>query len=137
MTDTHTQGAIQKMADKILEFVEGYQPASFVELIRHLGQDAVGDYDVMVPTRPKLVQWVNISSLFIEALNLVKDKLFEEPCSYIIYAMDGGMLNLPIATRLDHEEYHWLPTLLRIRTPELQEEIDQAREEKSQKQALQ
>ena len=67
---------------------------------------------------PTSVIWDGISSLFAEAFNSIKAQVFprNQPPA-LIYMMDGQALTLPVATRLDHTEPHWVPTVLHIRTP--------------------
>lgn len=117
----------EQIAAQILKLVEGWQPMSFYELVNKLGAEAVGEYTLTMPQRPNIILWESVSGLFIDAFNIVKDKLFVEPTSEWIYMMDGGGLNLPIAKHLDYKTPHWVPMAISIRTPELQAEIDAAK----------
>ncbi|HSY32530.1 MAG TPA: hypothetical protein VLA42_11100 [Verrucomicrobiae bacterium] len=119
---------VQEMARKILDFVDGWQPATFYELIEHLGTEAKGDQAVEIPTYPNVWAWDGVSSKFIDALNLIKSKLCPNTTDPLVYLMDGGILNLPIAKKIaPYKTPHWLPVTLNIRTETAQREIDVAK----------
>jgi hypothetical protein len=122
---------VAEMAKKILEFIKDYRNVSFAELVRRL--DAQGDFRLSFPQNHNLVIWEGVSELFATAFNSIKDRLFEEPCDALIYMMDGMVLNLPIASRLDHTEPHWVPTMLNIRTPEHEKMIAEAKRKQEQR----
>ena len=114
----------EEMAAQILELVEKWQPTTFHELVKKLGKEAKGEQMATMPNRPNLVLWDGVSDLFIDALNILHDKLFIVSTSELIYMMDGGVLNLPIWSKLNHKKPHWVPTAISIRTEENQAEID-------------
>ena len=107
--------AVEEMGNKILEYVKSYQPVTFNELIRHLGDEAQGYCKLSLPRYENIWLWCDVSSFFVGAFLSVADQLLVEPCRFIVYSMSGTILTLPTATRLGHAEPHWLPSMLRIR----------------------
>src|SRR5229473_2628688 len=111
----------EEMTEKIIEFVRGYQPASLVELVRCLGKEAEGEMTMHLPNRPNIILWMGLSNTFIDAFLAAKREVFLDTTHFMIYAMDGGMLNLPIAKRYgkaDYKKPHWLPIVLSIKKSE-------------------
>ncbi len=108
----------EEMTEKIIEFVQGYQPASLVELIRYLGEEAQGEMMMHLPNRPNIILWMGVSDAFINAFIAAKREVFLDTTHFMIYAMDGGVLRLPIAKRFgktDYKKPHWLPVVLSIK----------------------
>lgn len=126
---------ISKMGVRIVLFVHSRPTATFAELTQHLGEAASGDCNMCLGPHKNLVLWSDVSDLFINAFNAIKPMLFEEPSHFMVYAMDGQVLTLPIATRLDHNEPHWVPMVLSIRTKEHQKKIDEAKRRNEQREA--
>jgi hypothetical protein len=115
---------VVEMAEKILKFVEGYQPTTFVEIVRHLGEEASGEYEFGFPNNPNIVLWSGVSMTFINAYELVKGNLMAEPTDALIYMMDGEVLDYPIAKHFNYRRKHWLPVSLSIRTLEDQKLVN-------------
>ena len=117
---------VEEMAAKILQIVEGHPQTTFAELRKYIGKEMDGDYRFGFPQNPNIVLWSDVNETFIDAFQFVKDKLFVVPTTFLVYAMDGQGLTLPIAKHLKHKTPHWVPTVISIRTPENQTEIDRA-----------
>lgn len=111
----------QEMANKILEAVQGYGPgASFVDIVNVCGKEAQGDRVMTFPTRDNTVLWDGVSEMFIDAFNLVKSQMAIAPSTVLLYAMDGTILDLPIAHRpgkTDYKKPHWYPVTFRMKAP--------------------
>ena len=110
---------VEEMTAKIIEFVRGYQPASLVELTRRLGKDAEGDHVLHFPSRPNTVIWTGLSDMFIDAFFAAKTDIWLDITNPMIYMMDGGLLDMPIAKRYNKTDYkteHWVPVVLRLKT---------------------
>ena len=123
---------VEEMAAKILSIVEGYQPTTFAELMRHIGPEAEGDYRMHLGNHQNLILWSGASETFLNAMNSIKDKLFMEPTSELLYMFDGRVLTIPIAKRKkQYKTPHWVPAQISIRTAENQAEIDAYKLKKS------
>jgi hypothetical protein len=126
---------ISKMGLRIVLFVHSHPTATYAELTRHLGETACGDLDMTFHQHPNLVLWSGVSDLFIDAFIAVRSMLFEAPSNFMVYAMDGQALTLPIATRTDHDTPHWVPMVLSIRTEEHKKEIAEAKRRNERREA--
>ena len=103
-----------QMGNKILEFIEKNGDASFVNIMRILGDEAKGDLCPQI--LPNVILWADMSKTAMEAIEWLKKQKSIEPrsCSRLIYMIDGWDLNLPIAKRPRKQGYktlHWLPIL--------------------------
>ena len=111
---------IQEMADKILEVIQGCgSGASFVDIENACGDEAQGNLLVTVPTRDNTIVWGGVSKKFIHAFNIAKPKIYLQPSSFIIYAMDGKVLTYPLALRprkKDYKKPHWYPVTFRMKS---------------------
>lgn len=124
----------EEMAAKMLDFIEHRPAVSFVELIEHLGEEAQGDRVVEMPGHENVWLWDGVSVKFIDAMNLIKDKVMPRPTSRMVYMMDGCVLTIPLWKKnVQYKEPHWFPVVFYIRTPEDQAEIDAAKAKKAQK----
>jgi hypothetical protein len=104
---------IEEMAQRILQTVDDYAPASLVEIVRACGDEAKGDCTLTLGSKPNAVLWDGVSDKFTAAFNLIKPKTTITTASWLIYAMDGGVLDLPVvadeAENLDFETETWCP----------------------------
>lgn len=78
------------------------------------------------PARDNTILWADVSEKFIDAFNLVKQRMYPQPADALIYMMDGKFVRLPIARRLGKKDYktpHWLPVTFQMKTPS---EMDRA-----------
>lgn len=103
-----------QMGNKILEFIEKNGDASFVNIMRILGDEGEGDLCLQI--LPNVILWCDMSKTAVEAIEWLKKQKSIEPrtCSPVIYMIDGWSLNLPIAKRPREQGYktlHWLPLL--------------------------
>ena len=108
---------MNKLKERILEFVKERRHVSFVEI-----QDKFGRGDTAIEIEGNVILWANLKeevvSAIIELLN--ERKLYANPTSVLVYAVDGRILKLPIAKRIPKDGYkepHWLPVVLDIEPP--------------------
>jgi hypothetical protein len=113
---------VQEMATKILAILADRPTATFVELLQLIGSEAVGEEIIGVPGYDHAILWAGVSNDFIAALNSIRPQIIMEPTNFMVYAMDGGALNLPIppanAKSMNFKEDTWMPTTISLRTPE-------------------
>ncbi len=99
---------------KILGLVSERQHVSFVEIKRLLGEDSHGEIWLSLPKHPNIILWPDISETMADALtSLVKaGRLYAHPSSVLVYFVDGGSLNLPLAKQArQYKKPHWLPVV--------------------------
>lgn len=123
------------MAEEIHEIVRVRRHVSFAELERMI-PGFKGDSPrrcFCLSEHPSLVIWLNLSDealLALEELRKAK-KVFLNPCSYLVYLVDGKMLNLPIPKRMprkDVKKDYWVPCVLDIEpTKEIARAVKKAR----------
>ena len=111
-----------EMAEKIYELVRTHRHVSFVELERMIPgfkqKRADGNTSAFfLPDIPQIVIWVDLSKETIEALGelMRSKKVFLNPCSLMVYMVDGAMLNLPIPKRKPRKgskKDYWVPCVL-------------------------
>ena len=107
------------MADEIFETVRVRRHVSFVELERMIpgfnGEDPHRCF--CFSEHPSLVIWLNLSDEALAALEELRKakKVFLNPCSYLVYLVDGKTLSLPIPKRMpkkDTKKDYWVPCVL-------------------------
>jgi hypothetical protein len=96
---------------KIYDFIKGREHVSCVELSKEFGQ---GDQVISKEEDENLVTAFGMSEELAQAVvNLTsRADIVPLPASILSYAVDGGMLNMPIAKKLPKGGYktqHWLP----------------------------
>jgi len=111
-----------EMAQKIYELVRTRRHVSFVELQRVIPgfkqKGADGNTTAFIlPDIPQIVIWVDLSKEAIDALGelMGSKKVFLNPCSLMVYMVDGAMLNLPIPKRKPRKgskKDYWVPCVL-------------------------
>jgi hypothetical protein len=113
---------VEEMGKKILAILEDRPAATFIELTQLVGAEAVGEQVIGVPGYEHAILWVGVSNEFIAALNLIRPQIIMEPTNFMVYAMDGAALNMPIlpnnAKSMDFEEDTWMPVTISLKTPE-------------------
>jgi hypothetical protein len=114
-----------KMAKAIYDFVKDRRHVSFVELRNQIpgfcykpleGQKATA---LCVPGYPSIVIWINVTDEAISAINELNGlkKVFINPCSHLVYLIDGCMLNFPIPKRMPKpttKKDWWIPCVLDV-----------------------
>jgi hypothetical protein len=106
----------QEMADRILDLIASYEDTTFPEIMRSIGEEARGNH--AIESRPNTFLWAGISKNLFDSFALIKDKLDVHRCSFMVSALDGSILNFPIAKSIPKDGYkepHWLPVILRYR----------------------
>lgn len=110
----------QEMAERIFETGLSFGPGcSFVDIENHCGEEVQGDFQFSLPGRPNTIMWAGVSEKFIEAFFCLRKRIEPQPSSFLIYAMDGKVLRMPIAKRpkrgKDYKKPHWMPLTFRVR----------------------
>jgi hypothetical protein len=125
----------EEMATKIVESVRSYGGLSFAELVDILGEEARGDRVLSLPNSPNVLFWSGVSVVFIDALNIVKDQLTPDPCSPILYMMDGCVPTLPLFKKryFGTDKECWAPVQLVMRTEKHNKELAKYRKKQATK----
>jgi hypothetical protein len=101
------------MKDKIYETIDKIDGGvSFVELMNHI-PESKGDFEFGFKEK-NIVLWSDLSEEFLIAIQTLHDEQKIIMClsSYLVYACDGGMLNLPISKQsIKYKKPHWLPVV--------------------------
>jgi len=110
---------LDEMADDILWYVETRDWVTYAELTRRYGEQAKGDYQHHMPSM-NIIFWPGMSEKFVEALEALSQskpkRIHPHPSSLLVYLIDGGMLELPLARRPPKNGYkkpHWAPMSFR------------------------
>jgi hypothetical protein len=105
-----------------LDYIRRYEHVSFIELQRFaedtLGIPSSGDY--ALEAAPNLILWAGVSNDFVDLVNAIKatKSVDLNPTSLLVYMVDGGLLNMPIAKRPPRNGYkepHWAPVVLHLK----------------------
>lgn len=86
---------------------------TFAELNRRIPDR--GTVSWLYPEGDNIIIWANMSDDYMDALaELMKEyKIQIKPCAPFIYACDGEMMDLPLATKpKKYKKPHWLPMTL-------------------------
>ncbi|WP_207346415.1 hypothetical protein [Arthrobacter sp. E3] len=118
MTTTTTE-----LADKCLDFIRNRRHVTFVELGEFLetnGIDPRGDGFLELNKCSNLVMWAGMSATFMDVVVEIhrRDVTQLDPTIPLTYAIDGGMLTLPVAKRLPKNGYkkqHWAPVVFNMK----------------------
>lgn len=111
----------------IIEIVNRLDWVSFAELPRHLMQagfdeaDLTGD--VALKKGRNVILWARLSEAYADAITalVASKRLFLWQANVTLYAIDGAVPNMPVATRpprAGYREPHWLPACLRTKPTE-------------------
>lgn len=113
----------QSLADEIVELVDGRNHVSFGEIVQRMSDryDLAGSEAIEAPSCPNLFYWVNMSGLFVDAVQLVlaSERAHLEPCPVLVYLVDGLALQLPLARRAPKGGFkapRWAPVTF-VRAP--------------------
>ena len=113
---------VNEMKKEIIEFLDKYGNASFVELERIDGfldesKNKEDSSEYFGNVEFNIYWWVNVSDAAIKALNELKreETIKLSPCNFLIYAHDGKILNLPIAKRIrKYKKPRWIPVEIKL-----------------------
>jgi hypothetical protein len=91
---------------------------TFVELKDMLGRymDVRGTWAWEIA--PNTILWADMSEQFLDVMTAARPRLDIAPAAWLVYAIDGGLLRLPIAKRVPKAGYkteHWLPVCFRAK----------------------
>ncbi len=110
------------LSGAIAAYVRAYDWVSFPELLRklepHVPGGVRGEWAITLPDDPNLILWTGMSAPFLDAMRALRGRsaVFFHPARVLTYAIDGGLLRLPLARRLPKRGYttpHWVPVCLR------------------------
>ena len=101
----------KEVSDGIVQIVKKRGYVTFVEILKEFPEER-GEYGFCAPHLPNVILWPNIS----ERLGYILRDLIESgeihvhPSTQLIYAMDGKLIELPIAKKLfPYKKPHWFP----------------------------
>jgi hypothetical protein len=106
---------IDEIKTQIINYVSKNPGTSFVEIERifnKCGFDYAGESCICSPKFPNIVLWVNWNQPACGVVtSLMNDGILEASnTSVLSYAIDGKVLNVPIAKKPhQYKEPHWLP----------------------------
>jgi hypothetical protein len=112
----------EEMAQRILQVIEQLPGTTFYELVPKCGEEARGEFQISLGGLPNSILWAGVSEKFCAAFNLAKPQIEERNSNALVYAMDGGGLNIPLPSKKeckqalknkqDFKEERWLPVVL-------------------------
>lgn len=108
------------LREDIIDFCQR-DHVSFVELKKNFPEMFDGEHAICFPDYSNLIVWQGLSQDGAELiLSLVNErKLFLLPSNPLVYAIDGALVNMPMAKRiLNYKNPHWIPMVLCIHPPE-------------------
>lgn len=105
--------AEKRFGDAVVALVEHRQYVTFVEIMNLLESymPVQGDREFGPPDYQNLIMWTGgTSELFKVVGELMQaERIFAHPSISMVYALDGAMPNLPVATKTTHKTPHWYP----------------------------
>ncbi|HEY1445663.1 MAG TPA: hypothetical protein VGF51_12255 [Acidimicrobiales bacterium] len=109
------------VVDTLIDYVRRRDHCSFVEILGCLEEQGVPTQGTLsMELGPNVLLWAGLSE---EAYDILDDPrcraaIVPVGASVLVYAFDGGILDLPIAKRPPKSGYkkpHWLPVVFRTR----------------------
>lgn len=104
--------------EKIFELIcEKMGDVSFVELEDSI-ENFKGDFMLNLDDFPRIILWSGLSKDAVVSLKelMIEEKIFAEPCSLLVYLIDGKCMDLPIAKRLfNYSKDRWLPIVFDLK----------------------
>jgi hypothetical protein len=112
----------QETVTQALQLIGTRRGVTFVELADLLGDRARGDQSIELPALPNVVLWVGMSDDFIDLVDALQatGQVQMQSTVPLVYLIDGGFPNLPIAKRPPKSGYrqpHWAPVVFNPKTP--------------------
>jgi len=98
----------------VIDFVSKRGGVTFVELqsLLESSMEVKGDLVIYVPGYENIILWAGISQEFFQVVTLALNshQIMMRPTQLLVYLVDGGALNMPIAKSARHYQTpHWLP----------------------------
>jgi hypothetical protein len=130
VTEWEQLAAKGDLDDALLSYVRRTDTPTFTEIQQRFAEfmPTEGSSALHLPRRPNTILWAGmseeLSALFVRAFE--SKTIIPMPTIPLVYMIDGGALNLPIAKRVTGQDYkkeHWLPTVLRPRERAEAEEV--------------
>lgn len=114
-----------RLKDAFHAYVVEQDFVSFPEIQRQLApfMPVEGTDAVTLADMPNAVLWVGMSPQFVTILQelLAEHRVQFAPSTPFVYAIDGGMLQFPVARRMprggDFKDPHWVVATIRPRRP--------------------
>jgi hypothetical protein len=103
------------LQDAVMDYIETQDHVSFAELANRFPQFKGGELAACVPDYPTIVYWCNMQQEAADAIrNLFESKkIYFKQTTFLVYAIDGTRLNLPIAkSKRKYKNDHWLPVVI-------------------------
>lgn len=109
-------------AEQAIDYIRRNGHVSFPELQRFaestLDIPVRGSY--ALEAVPNLILWADMSQEFVDLVHAIQAtrKVDLNPTSLLVYAVDGGFLNLPLAKRPPKNGYktpHWAPVVMHMK----------------------
>ena len=123
---------VEEMADCIVETVKSIGGGvTFAEIVNAIGEDASGNRQLGWPDL-NLVLWSGVSEDFMKAFALAKPQIYPVPSQFLVYAMDGMFLDMPIAKQVNkpYKKPHWLPVVFWLRSGKKTKRLSDSRMDK-------
>ncbi|NFA41314.1 pathogenicity island protein [Clostridium botulinum] len=109
---------IEELKNLIVKMVREKRNVSFVDIEKIFESkdiDYLGDYAIATSKNEHIFVWGGWRADFVDLISQVcKENLIEmEPCSPLVYAVDGKMLSMPLVKEaFFYKTDHWLPVVL-------------------------
>ena len=105
---------MSEMAEQIVELVEERRSVSFAELENMIPGFGGGDKQWVLEGEgfSNIIMWVGLTDAACDALEELRAarRIHPTPASFLVYLIDGRMLQLPLAKRKRHyKKPHWAP----------------------------
>jgi len=126
---------VDEMAECIVRTVNNMGGGvTFAEIVNAIGSEANGDRQ-LGRLDLNVVLWSGVSEAFVDAFTLAKSRIYPVQTQFLVYAMDGALLNLPIAKQLNkpYKKTHWLPVVFSSRPAKQGKRLSNSRIEAARK----
>ena len=118
---------VEEMSQKILQTIKDRPATTFVEIVNACGDEARGEFMLTFPGKENAILWSGVSEKFGEAWNLVRHQTTCARSNYLVYMMDGGLLDLPIMKNniknLNFKKPTWCPVVLYLKKADEAKEV--------------
>jgi hypothetical protein len=116
---------VEEMAQRILQTIKDRPATTLVEIVNACGAEALGEFMLTFPGFENAVLWTGVSEKFGQAWNLIRQQTTCSPSHWMVYMMDGGMLDLPIMKNnirsLKFKKPTWCPVVLSLKKTKAEE----------------
>jgi|SRR6516162_7800627 hypothetical protein len=90
----------EQMANEMTALIAQRGGVCFVELIKHIGPEARGEFGVCLPGFPNIMLWNNVSQAFVDGLEIMRKRgqVEPRPAHVLVYFADGQVPCMPAIT---------------------------------------